>query len=78
MTTPPGLMCWHNGTLHLKAAGTLNWVPYNCSRLAVANYPIHGGSRGYATMQKLLGAGWKIVNEQEITASYAEQTESRI
>ncbi len=62
-------MCWMapNGTdnetkiLHLKL-GDDSWKPYNkFPQIAVADYNIPNGSSGYATMQRLLKAGWEIV-----------------
>ncbi len=62
-------MCWlspdglENGTkiLHLKI-GDGAWKPYTSfPQLAVADYKVSGGSKGFATFQKLLNAGWEVV-----------------
>lgn len=62
-------MCWMGPEdqakiLHLRING--EWKPYHsCGSLAVADYEISGGSRGYATMQSLLKKGWKLVSTQQ-------------
>ena len=62
-------MCWLSKSgedgekiLHLQAAPNEPWRPYTAfSQFAVPDYKIEGGSKGYATYQKLLKAGWTIV-----------------
>ncbi|MEM1394771.1 MAG: hypothetical protein AAF757_12560 [Cyanobacteria bacterium P01_D01_bin.116] len=62
-------MCWlsksgQNGEkiLHLQTAPNEPWRPYTAFRqIAVPDYKIPGGSKGWATYQKLLKAGWTIV-----------------
>ena len=64
-----GQMCWlpglgHNGNLilHLREQAQGAWYPYTFySKYAVPDYPIPGGSKGWATYQKLLRAGWKLL-----------------
>lgn len=64
-----GQMCWLSklGTenekiLHLRLAAHQPWLPYTaCPQYAVPDYPIPGGSKGWATYQKLMQAGWKLV-----------------
>ncbi|MEM7554415.1 MAG: hypothetical protein AAF378_10010 [Cyanobacteria bacterium P01_A01_bin.84] len=68
-----GQMCWlsvfgQNGEkiLHLKNLPTESWRPYTAfGHLAVPDYRIPGGSKGYATYQKLLKAGWELISSQE-------------
>lgn len=62
-------MCWlsplgGNGTkvLHLRTASHDQWRPYNtCPQYSVPDYPIPNGSKGWATYQKLLKEGWKLI-----------------
>lgn len=62
-------MCWLSkaGTdgekiLHLQTAANQPWLPYTAfPQFCVPDYNIPGGSKGWATYQKLLKAGWKIV-----------------
>ena len=62
-------MCWlsnsgQNGEkiLHLQTAPNEPWRPYTAFRqIAVPDYKIPGGSKGWATYQKLLKAGWTLV-----------------
>lgn len=62
-------MCWLSKSgesgqkiLHLQTAPNEPWRPYTFFRqLAVPDYKIPGGSKGWATYQKLLKAGWTIV-----------------
>lgn len=64
-----GQMCWlsMNGSdsekiLHLRTQPSQPWKPYTaCQAFAVSDYNIPGGSKGWATYQKLLRAGWEIV-----------------
>jgi hypothetical protein len=62
-------MCWlsvsgNDGEkiLHLQAGPGQPWRPYTAfPQYSVPDYRIAGGSKGWATYQKLLKAGWKIV-----------------
>jgi len=62
-------MCWLSKSgedgekiLHLQTAPNQPWRPYTAfSEFAVPDYRIPGGSKGYATYQKLLKAGWTLV-----------------
>jgi hypothetical protein len=64
-----GQMCWlasfgsdDNLILHLRLDESQPWQPYTlCRQYAVPDYPIPRGSKGWATYQKLLKAGWKIL-----------------
>ncbi|MUG97292.1 hypothetical protein F7734_35170 [Scytonema sp. UIC 10036] len=62
-------MCWlsqssksENKILHLQTAPNQPWRPYTAfPQFSVPDYPIPGGSKGWATYQKLLKAGWTLV-----------------
>ncbi|MBD2004467.1 MULTISPECIES: hypothetical protein [Cyanophyceae] len=62
-------MCWLPvmGTsgekiLHLRTAPNQPWRPYTAfPEYAVPDYEIPGGSKGWATYQKLMSAGWNLV-----------------
>lgn len=62
-------MCWlptrnSQGTkiLHLRTDLRAGWRPYNCfSEYAVPDYPVPGGSKGYATYQKLRNQNWELI-----------------
>lgn len=63
-----GEMCWLNQTspegervLHLRSHPTQPWQPYNTYPVAVADHNIPEGSKGWATYQKLLRAGWTLL-----------------
>lgn len=48
--------------LHLRTAPHDAWRPYTAfPQYAVPDYQIPGGSKGWATYQKLMKAGWKLV-----------------
>lgn len=61
-------MCWlslrgnsGNMVLHLRTAPNQPWRPYTAfPEYAVADYQIPGGSKGWATYQKLKSAGWNL------------------
>jgi hypothetical protein len=64
-----GQLCWlpkfgGNGqlTLYLRYAPHQPWQSYTqFPQLSVPDYPIPNGSKGWATSQKLLRAGWTII-----------------
>ncbi|HBB36048.1 MAG TPA: hypothetical protein DDZ80_16065 [Cyanobacteria bacterium UBA8803] len=68
-------MCWlsimgTNGEkiLHLRTAPNQPWRPYTAfPQYAVADYQIPGGSKGWATYQKLMSAGWSLLPSQPLT-----------
>ncbi|NHC36566.1 hypothetical protein [Scytonema millei] len=74
-------MCWLSQAqqgekiLHLQLSPDEPWKPYTAFRqFAVPDYPIPGGSKGWATYQKLLKAGWTLVHSsraQEFTVKDA-------
>ncbi|HBB35078.1 MAG TPA: hypothetical protein DDZ80_10650 [Cyanobacteria bacterium UBA8803] len=73
-----GQMCWLSRSggdtdkvLHLRLYPNQSWQPYTAFRqYAVPDYPIPGGSKGWATYQKLLKNGWVLIK-----SSAAEQCE---
>lgn len=69
-------MCWLSTLgkdgekiLHLRTAPNQPWRPYHACIEAVPDYRIPGGSKGWATYQKLLKAGWTIVPSNSATAA---------
>ncbi len=62
-------MCWLSSSgsdgekiLHLQAGPGQPWRPYTAfPQYSVPDYRIPGGSKGWATYQKLLKAGWRLV-----------------
>ncbi|MBC6434208.1 hypothetical protein FM036_27750 [Nostoc sp. HG1] len=79
-------MCWlpksgGNGEkiLYLQTEPNQPWRPYTAFRgLTVPDYQIPGGSKGWATYQKLLKAGWTLVPSTRAnefgSSSYVEST----
>lgn len=65
----PRQMCWISKSsgdgekiLYLQAEPSQPWRPYTAFRqYSVPDYQIPGGSKGWATYQKLLKAGWTLV-----------------
>ncbi len=72
-----GQLCWIPSfgskgklTLHLRLAHYHPWKPHTAfPNLCVPDYPVPGGSRGWATSQKLLQSGWVIVPTAQVQAS---------
>lgn len=68
-----GQMCWlptlsskGEKVLHLRLAPHQPWQCYTAfPQYRVPDYPIPGGSKGWATSQKLLKAGWTLVPNQD-------------
>jgi hypothetical protein len=62
-------MCWlptkttqETKILHLRINRLRGWQPYTSfPEYAVPDYPIPGGSKGYATYQKLRGQNWELI-----------------
>ncbi|MBD3887449.1 hypothetical protein IFO70_38500 [Phormidium tenue FACHB-886] len=62
-------MCWlgiaggdTEKMLHLRLNPHQPWRPYIAHpHLSVPDYPIPGGTKGWATYQKLMQAGWALV-----------------
>jgi hypothetical protein len=73
-----GQMCWlpslggdTEKVLHLRNYPNQPWQPYTAfSRYAVPDYRVPGGSKGWATYQKLLKAGWTLVNSAQANNFY--------
>lgn len=65
----PGQLCWISSfssgaklVLHLRREPHHPWKPHTAyPELCVPDYPIPGGSKGWATSQKLLQAEWEII-----------------
>jgi hypothetical protein len=48
--------------LHLRRSPDRPWQPYTrCPEYSVSDYRIDGGSKGWATYQKLCKAGWMLI-----------------
>ncbi|MEH1832667.1 MAG: hypothetical protein V7L29_11430 [Nostoc sp.] len=79
-------MCWlpksggdGEKILYLQTEPNQPWRPYTAfGHFAVPDYQIPGGSKGWATYQKLLKAGWTLVPSARANefggSSYAEST----
>jgi hypothetical protein len=73
-----GQLCWipkFGGkgklALHLRFESFHPWKPHTAfPGLCVPDYPIPGGSAGWATSQKLLQAGWTIISTQQAQRSF--------
>jgi hypothetical protein len=73
-----GQLCWmptfgSKGklALHLRFESFHPWKPHTAfPGLCVPDYPIPGGSRGWATSQKLLQAGWTIISTKQGQLSF--------
>jgi hypothetical protein len=76
-------MCWISSfgssgekILHLQTNPNDPWRPYTAfPQFAVPDYKIPGGSKGWATYQKLLKAGWILIpsaRANEFSNSLAE------
>lgn len=65
----PGQMCWlsqyggdEEKILHLRMEADQPWMPYTrMPHLAVPDYKVPRGSKGWATYQKLFKAGWTLI-----------------
>jgi hypothetical protein len=74
-------MCWlsPSGTtgekiLHLRTEPNHPWQPYTAfPHYAVPDYQIPGGSKGWATYQKLMIQGWSLVPSTPWQQSSVEQ-----
>jgi len=68
-----GQMCWlseagTNGTkiLHLRRNPRDAWQPYTAlPQYSVPDYPLPGGSKGWATYQKLVKAKWTLIPSEQ-------------
>ncbi len=74
-------MCWLSRigmtgekVLHLRTAPNQPWRPYTAfPEYAVSDYRIPGGSKGWATYQKLRCAGWTLSPSRHIQHSSLDQ-----
>lgn len=72
-------MCWLSplGTnsakiLHLRTSSGDPWRPYTAfPQFCVPDHNVPGGSKGWATYQKLLRSGWTIVSSDAATSTFA-------
>ncbi|HEY9696246.1 MAG TPA: hypothetical protein V6D10_03220 [Trichocoleus sp.] len=71
-----GQMCWlagfgTNGTkiLHVRTAPNQPWQSYQLFPGAVPDYVVPGGSKGWATYQKLFREGWTLISTAEAQAT---------
>jgi hypothetical protein len=76
----PGFMAWlpslgSDGTkiLHLKESQTGTWKPYTNSKYKIPDYKIQGGSKGWATYQKLRLEGWVLVPTTQASGVFVQQ-----
>jgi len=69
-------MCWLSPLgsnsakiLHLRTAPNDPWKPYTAfPQFAAPDYQIPGGSKGWATYQKLMKAGWTLLPSSDINS----------
>ncbi|MDX2239391.1 MAG: hypothetical protein NW224_01795 [Leptolyngbyaceae cyanobacterium bins.302] len=69
-------MCWlsplgsnNAKILHLRTAPNEPWRPYTAfPQYAAPDYDMPGGSKGWATYQKLMRAGWKLAPSSDINS----------
>lgn len=74
-------MCWlplmgpdGQKVLHLRTAPNQPWRPYTAfPEYAVSDYLIPGGSKGWATYQKLRLQGWNLAPSTQFQQSSIEQ-----
>lgn len=73
-------MCWmaspgstdKTKTLHLRIDSNDPWKSYTAfPQLKVPDHNVPGGSKGWATYQKLLKAGWVLIDSPRSLASIA-------
>lgn len=73
-----GQMCWlskfgGNGELilHLRLDPHQPWKPYTqFPHLAAPDHNVPGASKGFATSQKLLSAGWALLPANEVKKAF--------
>jgi hypothetical protein len=64
-----GHLCWLSRfgsdgkkILHLRLDANHSWQPYTAfPHLCVPDYPAPGGSKGWATSQRLMKSGWVLI-----------------
>jgi len=70
-------MCWLSPLgsnaakiLHLRTVPNQPWKPYTAfPHLAAADYNVPGTSKGWATYQKLMKAGWTLLPSPQTDAT---------
>jgi hypothetical protein len=75
-------LCWLpkfglNGqlVLHLRMERHQPWEPYTAyPQLSVPDLRIPGGSKGWATSQKLLRAGWTLISTEQARRSSVDNS----
>jgi hypothetical protein len=72
-------MCWLpcNGNelkiaLHLREYPDRPWKVYSVSSHGVPDYKIPGGSKGWATFQKLRKIGWILISQEQAGSSTSD------
>lgn len=81
-----GQMCWlpafgTNGQkiLHLQTAPNQPWRPYTAfPQIAAPDYREPGGSKGWATYQKLMKAGWKLVASADVMQNFSMDADAEV
>lgn len=79
-------MCWLSKfggdgekMLHLQTASHEPWRPYTAfPQYAVPDYREPGGSKGWATYQKLLKAGWTLIPSARAQEFVAAGTQTEV
>lgn len=81
-----GQMCWRREAgnsrlvLHVQEAPNKPWRPYHTTPYKVADYNIPGGSKGWATYQRLRKLGWELIatpkEEHELLDAEAAEQEA--
>jgi hypothetical protein len=79
-----GQLCWlpqfgGNGqlTLYLRQEPHHPWKSYtHFHGLCVPDYPIPNGSKGWATSQRLLQAGWTVVPAEQARRSLVDDSQA--
>jgi hypothetical protein len=73
-------MCWlpklgsdGEKILHVRTAPNQPWKPYRSFPGAVPDYAVPGGSKGWATYQKLLREGWTLIPTAQAQAATVDQ-----
>lgn len=78
-----GQLCWlpkfgGNGelSLHLRKSSHHPWQSHTFfPELCVPDYPIPGGSKGWATSQKLIQAGWTLISTEQARRSSIDDSQ---
>ncbi len=73
-------MCWlaplgsnRAKILHLRTTANAPWRPYTAfPQYAAPDYPVPGGSKGWATYQKLRQAGWTLLPSNPVSSDVTD------